>query len=307
MHPSFPLRFVPYASVYGSVTTASPAPDMVVDLISSCVAKHQPDEEVHYATTRSLLLASRPLAPHETFNHPVGTLVAISTTTPDPMGSLQRMYGQAIGTGAQAAPWMDGVQVLKFFVVVHDVAKAGRNMEKANELLNSVKKVYGPHSTLLVINSRRPDDASPIDAISPSVKSPNGPPLPPKDASPVSPQHWSDPAAVSEAYTAANSNFTLAPLTTLAAKMDSMPSPKQYGALLTAEDISRIVALVRELVVQSLVPWMEARIREWNESYQSNRRGITGRIFGAGRKLFGGSRPNSPAPGKDAGYNVIKG
>jgi hypothetical protein len=82
---------------------------------------------------------------------------------------------------------------------------------------------------------------------------------------------------------------------------------KVYGQKLSAEDTQRLAALVRELVVQSLVPWMEARIREWNEVYSHNRRGITGRLFGAGRKLFG-SRSNSPAPNApQAGYNAIKG
>jgi hypothetical protein len=82
---------------------------------------------------------------------------------------------------------------------------------------------------------------------------------------------------------------------------------KLYAAKLNAEDTQRLAALVRELVVQSLVPWMEARVREWNEVYLANRRGITGRLFGAGRKLFG-SRPASPAPGTAAaGYNTAKG
>lgn len=85
------------------------------------------------------------------------------------------------------------------------------------------------------------------------------------------------------------------------------PRRKLYGAKLTAEDTQRLAALVRELVVQSLIPWMEARVREWNEVYHQNRRGITGRLFGAGRKLFG-SRPNSPAPNAaQAGYNSVKG
>jgi hypothetical protein len=82
---------------------------------------------------------------------------------------------------------------------------------------------------------------------------------------------------------------------------------KLYGSKLTAEDTQRLAALVRELVVQSLVPWMEARVREWNEVYQSNRRGITGRLFGAGRKFFG-SRPSTPAQNSAAtGYNTVKG
>ena len=94
---------------------------------------------------------------------------------------------------------------------------------------------------------------------------------------------------------------------------DSPSSPskparrKLYGSKLSAEDTQRLAALVRELVVQSLVPWMEARVREWNEVYHTNRRGITGRLFGAGRKLFGG-KPIAASPNAAPnGYNAIKG
>lgn len=295
MHPTFPLRFVSYASVYANPAQASINPDMVVDLVGSCVGKHSPDDEMHYPTTRALLLSSRPLAPHETFNHPVGVLFAISTTTPDPMTTLQRLYGQAVGTGAQAAPWMDGVQVLKFFVVVHDVSKAGADLEGANELLALVKKAYGPHSTLLVINSRTPSDSQPPTAESAPVTSmiPRKPEI-------------TDHASIVKAYAAAMSNLTLSPMA--AAAESGGQAPRSYAQRLSSEDVDRLIAVVRELVVQSLVPWMEARVREWNEAYQSNRRGLTGRLFGAGRKLFGTSRPSSPSPAAGhAVYNPAKG
>jgi hypothetical protein len=202
---------------------------------------------------------------------------------------------------------MDGVQVFKFFVVVHDVAVAGRNLTQAKELLNAVKKAYGPHSALLVINSRGAPAESPATPTAPTTS--DAPPLPPKDGPGPGVSAWSDPARVSGAYAAAMSSLALAPLSAIAQQQDQDQGTgdKTYAALLGAEDIWRIAALVRELVVQSLVPWMEARVREWNEAYQSNRRGLTGRIFGAGRKLFGGSRPTSPSPAKDAGYNATKG
>ncbi|EKD03504.1 hypothetical protein A1Q2_02222 [Trichosporon asahii var. asahii CBS 8904] len=277
VHPSFPLRFVSYPSVYQQLS--SPNPDIIVDLIGSCVGKHSP----------ALLLSSRPLAPHETFNHPVGVMIAISTTTPDPMGTLTSLYGQAVGTGAQAAPWMDGVQVLKFFVVVHDVAKAGPSLVKAEELLANVKKAYGPHSTLLVINSRQQ-----AGDVSTDVTTAEGP------------DSQGDAGALSQIYANALSSLTLSPMGAAAQMAEDGP-PKTYASLLTSEDIQRLMALVRELVVQSLVPWMEARIREWNEAYQSSRRGLTGRLFGAGRKLFS-SRPSSPSTTTGpAGYNAIKG
>ena len=174
-----------------------------------------------------------------------------------------------------------------------------------------MKKAYGPHSTLLVINSqveRRAAAESPNITTHPSIPLPR--PFTPEQA---------NPSALSQVYASALASLTLSPMAATSASMgdravsDTASSPtrparrKLYGSKLSGEDTQRLAALVRELVVQSLVPWMEARVREWNEVYHSNRRGLTGRLFGAGRKLFA-SRPNSPAPNSaPLGYNVVKG
>lgn len=72
--------------------------------------------------TRSLLLSSRPVAPHETFNHPVAIVFAVSTTDPDPSGAMKRLVQTHVGA-LQTVPWMDALNVLKFYVVVHDVSE----------------------------------------------------------------------------------------------------------------------------------------------------------------------------------------
>ncbi|KAK8861544.1 hypothetical protein IAR55_002366 [Kwoniella newhampshirensis] len=311
IHPTFPLRFVSFESVYTNPALSSPNPDVVVDLISSFVGAKKPEDEQHYPLTRSLLLSSRPLASHETFDHPVGVLFAVSTATSDPLGTINRLHAQTTGSAAQSVPWMDGTNVLRFYVVIHDVNSMGDDTTPAHELLANVKKAYGPHSTLLVINSqieRRIPPESPDVSTHPTI------PLP----RPFTPDIVT-PSALSQVYASALSSLTLSPMAAASASLggravsDTPSTPtkparrKLYGAKLTAEDTQRLAALVRELVVQSLVPWMEARVREWNEIYHSNRRGITGRLFGAGRKFFG-SRPNSPAPGTTpTGYNTVKG
>ena len=189
---------------------------------------------------------------------------------------------------------------------LQDEGAKGRLDDSANELLASVKKAYGPHCTLLVINSqveRKEAPPSPDISKHPSI------PLPKVNQD-------IDPSALSQVYASALSSLTLSPMVATSgpdgenvANTSSSPTKpsrrKLYASKLTIEDTQRLAALVRELVVQSLVPWMEARIREWNEAYLSNRRGITGRLFGAGRKFFGASRPASPAV--PTGYNAVKG
>jgi hypothetical protein len=87
------------------------------------------DEEQHYPLARSLLLSSRPVASYETFNHPVGILFAISSSETDPMNAMKRLVQQHVGV-VQTIPWMDTVNVLKFFVVVHDVSQGGSDLSQ---------------------------------------------------------------------------------------------------------------------------------------------------------------------------------
>ncbi|KAG8880663.1 hypothetical protein FRB97_000617 [Tulasnella sp. 331] len=49
---------------------------------------------------------------------------------------------------------------------------------------------------------------------------------------------------------------------------------------------------MRELVNQSLIPWMERSVLEWNEAYSSSRR-LPSRLFTSTRRLFGSSSPSA--------------
>lgn len=69
----------------------------------------------------------------------------------------------------------------------------------------------------------------------------------------------------------------------------------KYGQYLTYDNIEGTKNMVRELVVQSLVPFMERNIQHWNEQVASARRGLTGRLFGASRRLFGSNNSRSPS------------
>lgn len=86
------------------------------------------DDEQHYPLTRSLALSSRQLTPHETFNHPVGILYAISTSTPEPLATIGKLLAQTMGAMGTSTPWMDGISVMKLFVVVHDVSRMGEDL-----------------------------------------------------------------------------------------------------------------------------------------------------------------------------------
>ncbi|ORX43881.1 hypothetical protein DM01DRAFT_1295694 [Hesseltinella vesiculosa] len=59
------------------------------------------------------------------------------------------------------------------------------------------------------------------------------------------------------------------------------------GKYWSQDHVDATKVMVRELVVQSILPFMERNVQHWNEQVASARRGLTGRLFGASRRLFG--------------------
>jgi hypothetical protein len=102
------------------------------------------------------------------------------------------------------------------------------------------------------------------------------------------------------------SEFTTAPSQLVISHPPSGLGTPDYARQLAPQDIVAIRGFLRELTTQSLIPWMEGRIREWNEIFNNSRRGITGRLFGAGRKFFGSGQAQK-AGGGAAGYNAVRG
>jgi hypothetical protein len=60
-----------------------------------------------------------------------------------------------------------------------------------------------------------------------------------------------------------------------------------YAQYLDKRDIQSIQECIRDFIAQSVIPWMEARVREWNEIHLRSRKGVAAKLFGAGRRLFG--------------------
>lgn len=87
---------------------------------------NQAEQELHYPITRSVLLASRPeLAPHETFNHPLCFMIAVSTANQEPISSFAKLYHQSLSPGSATSAWVDTTNCLRFYVLVHDVSRMG--------------------------------------------------------------------------------------------------------------------------------------------------------------------------------------
>lgn len=69
-------------------------------------------------------------------------------------------------------------------------------------------------------------------------------------------------------------------------KFDLRANQERSKIKLHEADINSLKQMTRELVVQSVIPFMERCSATWNDQIASSRRGITGRFFSASRKYF---------------------
>jgi hypothetical protein len=105
---------------------------------------------------------------------------------------------------------------------------------RSKEILETIKRIYGLNCCILPLNS-----------------------APGADAEPATSTAWSEHLERSRATKFGSEQY-----------LDSSPYA-QSGQLLSEDDVKRLGGLVREMVAQSLIPWMERCVTQWNDSVSS--------------------------------------
>ncbi|KDR85341.1 hypothetical protein GALMADRAFT_234163 [Galerina marginata CBS 339.88] len=199
----------------------------------------------------------------EAWNHPVALILAVSTTTPNPLQAITALHSR----NNQFPPWVD-TNILRYTLIIHPKNSALSD-EEAVALYNAVKKQFGLHSYLLSLELPKfPPPPIPVPALMPRLPPPPSPESPPH-------QHPTTPTTPNIPGSSSNP----AVLNTL--RMEE-------------KDIQQTARFTREFVVMSLVPWMEKCVLEWNENFSSTRR-LPSRLFSSTRRLFGSQAP-TPVP-----------
>ncbi|EUC53708.1 trapp complex protein Trs85, partial [Rhizoctonia solani AG-3 Rhs1AP] len=147
------------------------------------------------------------------------------------------------------------------------------NMDESQSLLNAVKKQHGAHAHLMCWSLSGSSTTKPFV--------PRPPQLPPPPNGAIE--------------TSSNPQFD-----------DLTKDVEIYSTILGDDDLQSISRFVREFATQSLIPWMERNVIEWNEAYVATRR-LPSRLFSTTRRFFGTSgsstpttsSPSSPAPSTD--------
>jgi hypothetical protein len=212
------------------------------------------------------LLSGIPLAPHETFSHPVACIMAISSRNTSPIETLRKLYDETSHGDKRLPMWVNN-DFLRYYVLVHDEERD--DISKSIALFDQMKRHFGLHCHLLRLRSSQ-CIASDDDSIN----------LPRCE--------WV--AAAEE----------VADIQARELQEDMEDSrPCIYES-----DTTAIKTFIREMVTQSVVPSMERCISTWNDQVASRRRGISGRFLNLSKKWTAfGSNSRSSSSGTTAGSN----
>ncbi|KAL3467761.1 ER-golgi trafficking TRAPP I complex 85 kDa subunit-domain-containing protein [Aspergillus heterothallicus] len=219
------------------------------------------------------LLSIATVSPHETFRHPVASVIATSSRNPAPLESLRQLYADT-NNGCRRVPDWIHPEYLRYYVLVHDEDRD--DISESTKLYDQMKRHFGLHCHFLRLRSNQcvvTDD----------------------DSVQVPECEW------------------LSPSERLFGRAEPLVDLDSDGLLYLFEsDVVAIRSFVRELVAQSVIPFMETKVAAWNDQVASRRRGISGRFMSISRKWAGfGTSSRSSLTGAGGGasgnYNVTHG
>ncbi|KAI9836585.1 MAG: hypothetical protein M1819_001217 [Sarea resinae] len=223
------------------------------------------------------LLSGLPLAPQETFSHPVACVIAISSRNPSPIETLRRLYSST-SQGEKRLPMWVNNEYLRYYVLVHDEDRD--DITKSNALFDQMKRHFGLHCHLLRLRSVQcvPTDDD-------SIRIPSC--------------EW----------ISATEELAEIQKRELSEDLED-PTPCIFES-----DATGIRTFVREMVTQSIVPFMERCVSTWNDQVASRRRGLSGRFMSLSKRWagFGAvSRASSGAGlvgsgGSNSNYDSLQG
>ncbi|KAI9730411.1 MAG: hypothetical protein M1834_005921 [Cirrosporium novae-zelandiae] len=222
-----------------------------------------------YSLYLSRLLSIPSLIPHETFSHPVTCVIAVSSRNISPIEELRGLYANTTQGEKRLPSWVNQ-EYLRYYLFIHDEDRD--DIVRSTALFQQMKRHFGLNCHLLRLRSIQclPSDDDSIQ---------------------IQPSQWI--TSTEDLASAQNK------------EVDVMDDSAFY---LVESDAAALRSFVRELVTQSVVPFMEHRVAAWNDQVASRRRGISGRFISLSKRwtVFG-SNNSKNTPGSALGNGGASG
>ncbi|MCJ1394912.1 hypothetical protein MMC18_007792 [Xylographa bjoerkii] len=229
----------------------------------------------YYGLYLEKLLYRDPMVPHETLSHPVACVIAISSQCSSPIETLRELY-TSTGQGIKRVPVWAGNEFLRYYVLVHD--EDHDDITKSTALFDQMKRHFGLHCHLLRLRSVECTENEEDSIHLPSCR-------------------WLSPEE--DLYNI---------------RQVQEGGVNDFRHFLFDTDVAVIKTFVREMITQSILPFMEGRVTTWNDQVASRRRGISGRFMSLSKRWtgFGTSKGSKGSPSNLSGpsssnYDAVHG
>ncbi|RKF60390.1 Transport protein particle subunit trs85-2 [Erysiphe neolycopersici] len=230
-----------------------PSQNGMEDYLSQDDKSQSPDRlSPFYTLYLRRLISGVPIAPHETFSHPVACIIAISSRNSNPIETLRELYEESSRGEKRLPIWVNN-DYLRYYVLVHDEER--NDIKVSIALFDQMKRHFGLHCHLLRLRSSQ-CVASDDD----SVDFPR--------------------------CTWLSAQEEIAEIQ----KQDMKGDVQDSNSCIYESDTTAIKAFIREMVTQSIIPSMERCVATWNDQIASRRKGISGRILSISRQWTGFGR-----------------
>lgn len=96
------------------------------------------------------LLSAASAAPHETYGHPVASVITISSRNQTPLETLRQLYAESSTGNSRLPDWVNQ-EHLRYYVLVHDEERD--DITESTKLYDQMKRHFGLHCHLLRLRS----------------------------------------------------------------------------------------------------------------------------------------------------------
>ncbi|KAB5572100.1 putativeTRAPP complex protein TRS85 [Coniochaeta sp. 2T2.1] len=222
----------------------------------------------YYSLYLRRLLSGIPLTAHETFAHPVASVIAISSRNPAPIETLRKLYAETSQGDKSLPVWVDP-EYLRYYVLVHDEERS--DITKSMALFEQMKRHLGLHCHMLRLRSSQSAETD-------------------DDSIPLPRSEWMTPAEELE----------------IIEKTDDQEDFEDPTRYIFESDATAIRTFIREMVTSSIVPTMERNVSVWNDQVASRRRGLSGRFMSLSKRwTFGSSSRTSTGNGDSSNFQSL--
>ncbi|KAI6247517.1 hypothetical protein HI914_04138 [Erysiphe necator] len=230
-----------------------PSQNGMEDYLSDNDKPQSPDKlSPFYTLYLRRLISGIPIAPHETFSHPVACIIAISSRNPNPIETLRELYEESSRGEKRLPIWVNN-DYLRYYVLVHDEER--NDIKVSVALFDQMKRHFGLHCHLLRLRSSQcvTSDDDCVDLPRCTWLSAQ------EEIAEIKKQHTKEDIEDSH-------------------------------SCIYESDTTAIKTFIREMVTQSIIPSMERCVATWNDQIVSRRKGFSGRILSISKQWAGFGR-----------------